>query len=223
MKRLPFLIIAVAFIFSSAGSASIQIRGNTKNPSFNQAKKILLRQVYYDHCTTFYCGCEFSSKRQVFHTNGYKPKKQWKRAHRLECEHVVPAHAFGQSFREWREGHPECVDSRGKSFKGRNRARKMVHMFRYMESDMYSLVPAVVEINGLRSNYSFSIISGEKREFGRCDMEIEARKAEPPQSVRGNIARIYKYMEAAYPGQGIISKKNRKLFEAWDRQDTVDA
>jgi deoxyribonuclease-1 len=223
MKRLRFLIIAIAFTLNSAGFANIQIRGNTRNQSFNKAKKILLGQVYYDHYTTFYCGCEFSAKRQVFRTNGYKSKKQWKRAHQLEWEHIVPAYAFGQSFREWREGHPECIDRKGKSFKGRNCARKMVHKFRYMESDMYNLVPAVGEINGLRSNYSFAIIPGEKREFGQCDMEIAARKVEPPESVRGNIARIYKYMDAAYPGHGIISKKNRKLFDAWDRHDMVDA
>jgi deoxyribonuclease I len=30
-------------------------------------------------------------------------------------------------------------------------------------------------------------------------------------------------MDAAYPGRGIISEKNRKLFEAWDREDPVDA
>ena len=30
-------------------------------------------------------------------------------------------------------------------------------------------------------------------------------------------------MDWAYPGHGIISKKNRKLFEAWDKGDPVDA
>ena len=87
---------------------------------------------------------------------------------------------------------------------------------------MYNLVPAVGEINGLRSNYSFAIIPGEKRDFGTCDMEIENRKAEPPSEVRGNIARIYFYMDAAYPGHGVISRKNRKLFKAWDEQDPID-
>ncbi len=29
-------------------------------------------------------------------------------------------------------------------------------------------------------------------------------------------------MNWAYPGHGIISKKNRKLFEAWDKEDTMD-
>ncbi len=223
MKRLSFVFIAAALFFNGSSAAHIQIQGNTLNPSFNKAKKILLRQVYYDHYTTFYCGCEFSPKRQVFHSNGYEPKKQSKRAYRLEWEHIVPAHSFGQSFREWRQGHPECVDSKGKSFKGRNCTRKMVPVFRYMESDMYNLVPSVGEINGLRSNYSFAMIPGEKREFGQCDMEIADRSAEPPGYVRGNIARIYKYMDAAYPGRGIIGRKNRKLFDAWDRQDKVDA
>jgi len=67
------------------------------------------------------------------------------------------------------------------------------------------------------------MIPGEKREFGKCDMEIEGRKAEPPPKKRGNIARTYLYMDWAYPGHGIISKNNRKLFKAWDKQDPVDA
>ncbi len=134
----------------------------------------------------------------------------------------MPAHAFGQSFKEWREGHPECVNGKGKPFKGRNCARKRNIKFRYMESDLYNLVPAIGEINGLRSNYSFAMIPGEKREFGTCDMEIENRKAEPRLEVRGNIARIYFYMDLAYPGHGVISKKNRKLFAAWDKEDPVD-
>jgi deoxyribonuclease-1 len=92
-----------------------------------------------------------------------------------------------------------------------------------MEADLYNLVPAVGEINGLRSNYSFSIIAGEKRQFGACDMEIEDRKAEPQPEIRGDIARIYKYMDWAYPGRGVVSNKNRRLFDAWDRQDPVDA
>ena len=52
-------------------------------------------------------------------------------------------------------------------------------------------------------------------------MEISDRKAEPPENIRGDIARIYFYMDESYPG--IISGKNRKLFETWDKQDPVDS
>lgn len=48
---------------------------------------------------------------------------------------------------------------------------------------------------------------------GRC-------KAEPAQAVRGDIARIYFYMQDQYGLK--ISNKQRKLFEVWDRADPVD-
>jgi deoxyribonuclease I len=67
-----------------------------------------------------------------------------------------------------------------------------------------------------------AMIDGEARRFGSCDLEIEARKVEPRPDIRGDIARTYFYMDAAYPGRGVISEKNRKLFEAWDREDPVD-
>ncbi len=196
---------------------------NTTITSFNKAKKLLLNEVYRDQDKTFYCGSTFNSKKQVTHTGGYQPRKESKRAYRLEWEHVVPAHAFGQSFPEWRDGHPDCVNKKGKSFKGRKCASKVNMDYRYMQADMHNLVPAIGEVNGLRSNYSFAMILGEKREFGSCDMEIQNKKAEPPPEVRGDIARTYFYMDAAYPGRGIISGKNSKLFEAWDKEDPVDA
>ena len=61
-----------------------------------------------------------------------------------------------------RDGHPECVSSMGKTFKGRNCARKMAILFRYMEADLYNLYPAIGEVNGLRSNYSMVMIPGRE-------------------------------------------------------------
>ena len=223
MKRLAAFLIALLMLCMMGGTSYAADRGNTSLQSFNKAKKLLLNEVYYDHLITFYCGCPFTIDKKIIPSDKYTPKKESKRAKRLEWEHIVPAHAFGQSFPEWRDGHKGCVDSKGKPFKGRNCARKMAVKFRYMEADMYNLVPAVGEINGLRSNYSFGMIPGEKRAFGNCDMEIENRKAEPPSKKRGDIARTYAYMEWAYSGHGIISNKNRKLFQAWDKEDPVDS
>ena len=222
MKRLAAFLIALLMLCMMGGTSYAADRGNTSLQSFNKAKKLLLNEVYYDHLITFYCGCPFTIDKKIIPSDKYTPKKESKRAKRLEWEHIVPAHAFGQSFPEWRDGHKGCVNSKGKPFKGRNCARKMAVTFRYMEADMYNLVPAVGELNGLRSNFSFGMIPGEKREFGNCDMEIENRKTEPPPEKRGDIARTYAYMEWAYPGCGIISGKNRKLFQAWDKEDPVD-
>lgn len=219
-KPIAFCIFIIAI--TSAAFSLADPKGNTTIQSFNKSKKTLLNEVYYDHRETFYCGCPFTMKKKVIPSEKYTPRRINKRSKRIEWEHIVPAHAFGQSFIEWREGHPDCVDRKGKAFKGRNCASKMNIQYRLMQADMYNLVPAVGEINGLRSNYSYSMIPGEKREFGNCDMEIENQKAEPAPHIRGNIARTYMYMEWAYPGHGIISKKNKKLFEAWDKADPVD-
>jgi len=66
------------------------------------------------------------------------------------------------------------------------------------------------------------IINGEKRKFGKCDVEIKNKKVEPKESIRGEIARTYLYMDSVYPGRGIISKKNRKHFDSWNQSDPVD-
>jgi deoxyribonuclease-1 len=70
--------------------------------------------------------------------------------------------------------------------------------------------------------YSMGMLPGEPREFGACDVKVHARTFEPRPEIRGDIARIYFYMDQAYPGHGILSRQNRRLFEAWSREDPVD-
>ena len=194
---------------------------NTQITSFSKSKK-LLQKVYKDNPFTLYCGCSFKGKKPNLSSCGYIPKKDKKRANRIEWEHVVPAHAFGKSFSEWRKGHPKCVSKKGKKFKRRKCAQKINEEYRRMQADMFNLYPAIGEINGRRSNYSMAIIEGEKREFGSCDVEIKRRKVEPREEIRGEIARTYMYMDSVYPGRGIISRKNWKLFDAWNNSDPVD-
>ncbi|MEI7636599.1 MAG: endonuclease [Syntrophus sp. (in: bacteria)] len=229
-KQRPLLtsfILAILILTSSVfiGAENIQ-PGNTNNDSFNRSKKILERVIYKEpeHRIDIYCGCKYDERKEVDLTScGYRPEKDNKRAHRIEWEHAVPAEAFGQSFPEWRNGHQGCVDSRGRSFKGRKCAEKVNPEYRLMQADMYNLYPAIGEVNGLRSNYSMAMITGNQYRFGDCKTKIEDRKIEPRTEVRGEFARTYMYMDRAYPGHGIISNKNEKLFQAWDKADPVDA
>jgi len=91
-----------------------------------------------------------------------------------------------------------------------------------MEADMYNLVPAGGEMNADRSNKQYGIIQGEPREYGKCDFEVNEKNAEPRPEIRGDIARIYFYFAAAYPKSGILSDKNKKIFEIWDKEDPAD-
>ncbi|RLB57527.1 MAG: endonuclease I [Deltaproteobacteria bacterium] len=153
---------------------------------------------------------------------GYTPKRDNRRAHRVEWEHVVPAAAFGASLAVWRDGHPDCVDSRGRAFKGRQCARKVSTEFRFMEADLYNLYPAIGEVNALRSDRRMGEIPGEARELGRCDLELAKRQVEPRPTVRGDIARTYLYMDGAYPGRSMVSAGDRRLLDGWAARDPVD-
>jgi deoxyribonuclease I len=229
MKHKSFtnLVLFMIFVFLSSCSSSKQIPShkvlsqNTQITSFSKSKK-LLRKLYKDNPVTLYCGCSYKGKKPNLSSCGYIPKKNNKRANRIEWEHVVPVHVFGQSFSEWRDGHPKCVLENGTKFKGRKCTEKVSEEYRRMQAEMFNLYPAIGELNGRRSNYSMAIIKGEKREFGKCDVEIKNKKVEPRESIRGEIARTYIYMDSVYPGRGIISKKNRKLFDAWNKSDPVD-
>ncbi len=223
MKRFASLIIPLALICLVHEPAYSADKGNRQIQSFTQAKGILIKEIYRDHQKTFYCGSRYTQGKYVIHNNGYVPRRKSQRARQLEWEHIVHLDSFGPKFSEWRDGHPQCLDSRGRPFKGLNCAEKMNIRFRFMQCDLYNLVPVIGEIRGRRANYGYGMVPGEKAEFGDCDIEIAYNKVEPPPEVRGDIARIHFYMDWAYPGYDLIRPQDHKLFKAWDQQDPVDA
>jgi deoxyribonuclease-1 len=106
--------------------------------SFTQSKKIL-KDIYKDNQTTFYCGCQYNYENQgnmiQRDTCGYEPRNTKtkkgninERARRIEWEHVMPAQNFGKHLPCWKEG-------------GRKACQKD-SIFQKMEADMMNLVPA---------------------------------------------------------------------------------
>ena len=174
---------------------------------FSKAKRLLVN-VYQDHQTTFYCGCDYSKRGKKLIPNldscGYEVRKQLKRASRIEWEHVVPAWNFGHQMQCWQKG-------------GRKACKKNKH-FAQMEGDMHNLVPSIGEVNGDRSNYRFSEWNATPTQYGQCDIVIDfkGRKVQPPYNSRGQIARTYLYMADQY--SLILSKQDKQLLGAWNRQ-----
>ena len=194
--------------------------GNQIVHNFTAAKKLAIA-IHKNHRVTIYCPCRYEGKVVDIKSCGYQIASDAKRATRLEWEHVVPAEAFGQAFSEWREGALQCRQKKtGKAFKGRKCAETNSE-FAHMEADLYNLWPVIGELNALRSNYSIAQISGEAKTFGNCKAKIAGRKFEPMDRDKGIVARDYMYMDLNYPGRGIMSSKNKKLFEAWDVQYPV--
>ena len=188
--------------------------------SFSHAKQIA-KKIYSIHRVTFYCGCKYNGRNQVnWASCGYSPRRNQRRASRVEWEHIVPAWAFGHTRQCWRE--KLCTDAKGRKFKGRSCCRKIDPAFRAMEADLHNLVPAVGEINGDRNNYSFGMLGNYVSEYGRCDFVVDRnlRTVQPPEYTRGFIARTYFYMHDKY---GLpISSQKMNLFKAWDKQYPPD-
>lgn len=216
MHMIPLAFAAILATHSA-------IAGNETIPSFERAKS-KLNQLYEGHHYTIYSGCLYTENRRVDYAQcHYLPRHHNMRAYRIEWEHVVPAEAFGQAFVAWRAGDPQCVDKRGHHFRGRRCAARVDSQYRHMEGDLYNLYPEIGEINRLRSNYSMAEIPDEGAiRLASLAIKLGHRKFEPRPEVKGDIARTYLYMHAAYPGHGIISHKNINLFLTWDRADPVD-
>lgn len=204
MKILLTIIILSTYFYSVPNGHAL---------TFSKAK-VQLKKIYTEYPTSFYCGCEirYITKKKLvpkWESCHYTPRKQPKRAARIEFEHVVPAHEFGHQRMCWQNG-------------GRKNCTKTDETFSQMEGDLHNLVPAVGEVNGDRSNYKYSMIPGEKRVYGQCDAEVDFKRRifEPAPNVQGDIARIYRYF--AYQYNLNISKKQQQLFNAWNKTDPVD-
>ncbi len=180
--------------------------------SFGRSKRLLATKVYPPHQKAFYSSCDYRIKEKklipIHKSCGFHYRKNKNRSERIEWEHVVPAWHFGHQLQCWQKG-------------GRMTCRQTNTKFRQMEADMHNLVPAIGEINGDRSNFKYSMIEGENRPYGKVNMEISFanRKAEPQESVFGDIARTYFYMRDRYGLK--ISKSQEKMLIAWNNMDPV--
>ena len=182
--------------------------------SFGKSKRLLATKIYPNHQKAFYSNCDYIIKEKKLiplpKTCGFHYRKNKNRSERIEWEHIVPAWHFGHQLHCWQNG-------------GRMTCRNKNSKFKQMEADMHNLVPAIGEINGDRSNFKYGMIEGEKRLYGKVDMEISFsdKRAEPRPAVRGDIARTYFYMRDRY---GLsISKPQEKMFIAWNNLDPVDS
>lgn len=203
-----------AFIISVPSHADPLHTSSLDNPknrqliSFSKAKRLLAGLYQNEQQLSFYCGCDYQhqGKKLIPDLNscGYQVRKQQKRANRIEWEHIVPAWHFGHQMQCWQDG-------------GRKACKKNP-TFKQMEGDMHNLVPAIGEVNGDRSNYSFSEWNGIATQYGQCEMLIDfkQRKVQPPQQSRGPIARAYLYMQQQYDFK--LSKQDQRLYQAWNKR-----
>lgn len=194
--------------------------------SFGKAKDMLYDTIYRGHRTTFYCGCDYNSGRQVeLGSCGLDNYSGSTRAQRVEAEHVFPASQFGSYRACWRnpERFDACRRADGDVVSGRDCCQRVDDVFRAAHNDLHNLVPVDGLINGQRSNHNWGMVPDARGgRYGACDIRIDAgiRRVQPPKPVRGDIARIMLYMEDTYGFR--LSRQDRQLYAAWNNADPPD-
>lgn len=200
------LLFLLTLLFSVSAFAG----GNERVPDFNNAKKILNRFDVFSE-TTLYCGCKVVKGKNIDMKGcGYVPPKKSKRAGKMEWEHVVPASAlsggiaYNKKLCGKKKSKRQCLESTNGTY-----ARRL--------GDMYNLYAEDGLINHLRSDKPHEELTSSDKSFGKCDIKIGKHGFTARKEARGIVARTYLYMDKTYPNIGIISSKNRKLYDAWNK------
>ncbi len=193
--------------------------------SFAAARRLLYDRVYFDRRETFYCGCRYDAQRVVaLQSCALTDLADQARALRVEVEHVFPASRFGQFRRCWQqpERFAACRTSDGGTLAGRACCERADPVFAAAHNDLHNLFPAVGYINGRRSNYNWGPVR-QGQQYGGCAIRINSsmRRAQPPDAVRGDIARTMLYMRDTY--EIPLSGKDQRMYAEWNNADPPDA
>ena len=135
------------------------------------------------------------------------PQSHASRAGRVEWEHVVPASLMpARQFNCWVNGSRDQCE--------RNDPRAQAMLF-----DLHNLAPSIGQVNALRSNDRYTEIPGDPSGFGSCPIQDESGAFEPPDCLKGDVARIWLYMSFCHGV--VISQEERDMFERWSGNDPV--
>ncbi|EGV18975.1 endonuclease [Thiocapsa marina] len=194
-------------------------------PSFSAARTALYDTVYSGHRVTFYCGCGYDRDgRTDLDGCGLRTLDGSSRAQRVEAEHVFPASQFGNFRRCWREpaAFSKCRGDDGNTLSGRACCERVDPTFVTAHNDLHNLVPAVGAINAARSDFNWSELRSGQR-LGDCAIRFDPilRRVQPPDAVRGEIARTMFYMRDTYGFR--LSRQDEKLYAVWNNADPPDA
>lgn len=114
----------------------------------------------------------------------------------IHYDHIVPLSFYGQKFNGW-SGNKKCKKQ------GRKCARKFDLLFKFMESDAHNIRIA---------NAKYNIDKSDKL-IGQFN---------PPDDVKGDVARIYMYMSNTYPDKVRLTDNIFQIIKYWDIIDPVN-
>ncbi len=206
--------------------------------SWDDAKNTAQDKVYKDtRIKTFYCGCDYSTHDDddgsgdvdLSVCNMQALSNNITSAERIEWEHIVPASQMPARIHAcWDESEdfPVCVSASGSVTKKRDCCTRVKHEFRAMIFDLHNLAPAIGQVNQYRSNGRYGVVISGGEQWPGCEAKDlggtssgAANLFEPPDCMKGNVARVWLYMSAIH---GVVmTETERSMFKEWDHADPV--
>lgn len=217
MFRLVVVVEMLSALLLSAGALA------GPPADFEEAKRVLETRIYVRSSERIdvYCGCEYDAEKNLDPSScGVGGLAQRRGSDRIWWEHAMPVSHARQHFACYREKKASEGGKRGDDESPREFCGRSDPAFAAMEADMHNLFPSVGSINQARGAFAYGMVPGEPREYGACDFEIGDKRAEPRESVRGDLARAVMYMSDRYRIR--LSDRDRRVLEAWNRADPVD-
>jgi len=195
-----FIYLAVLVFFVSLAYAAETV-------TFSRAKNIANKHLFVgDLRVDYYCSCKYNEHKEIlWDTCGYKPRLNPTRGKRLEWEHVVPAFYYTRKLPCKRRAYCEKVSPE----------------FQRFEGDLHNLRPSVGELNADRSDKLYGVVATPRaKNYGKCQFYTTTTVAEPPDKVKGDLARITLYINKKY--NIVLPYEYLKLMEKWSVDDPVD-
>lgn len=194
-------------------------RGYHAPDNRSQAKN-LVKMVYLDYKKTLLTGCDYiydpttCMDKTLVDTATCDVNEQ---NQSMVWIQVVPDTFYGRNMACMNEN--VCVSEfTGKAFKGARCCRLSSDVYKKMEAELFNLIPVVSAVAEKAKGKIFGEVKTPKETVG--GVKFDENFVEPPDSVKGDIARVYLYMDSRYGLQ--LSSAQKELFLRWHRADAVD-
>jgi len=184
-----------------------------------------LAEVYTNSAQTFFCGCAFDiGKMQLndpkcvsnnFITSPIPESVQW--------TYLIPESKFTEDLQCWHEpeSYQECAQGNKGSLSAHLCCRKVSPEYRERNQNIHNLVPILSKFIQYKDQYRLGQIYDQQKNVSSCTIRWDEKdkRLEPPDPIKGDIARIYFYFESL--GYIHLSHRTRPLMEIWDMKDPV--
>lgn len=180
----------------------------------------LIKKIHFDYKKTWLNGCDYRYDLQSCmdktmvdtSTCIVREKNQT-----MQWIQVVPASFYGRDRACMNE---EVCTSKytGKPYKGERCCRQSDAEYRKMEADLFNLIPVVSAIADRRKEQIFMNV--KKPEYIIGKVKMDENSIAPPDSIKGDIARVYLYMSQRYGLK--LSLEEKEVFYYWHKLDPVD-